>query len=161
MEDETEKCGQWRLRSLVFVSEHNSQGWGHGLFVFYPTKHWLHSTCVLKTETYSEAERRSDELIHFVEEKPASRLRHSYCSWLLSRSIMGENKWRKSHKIEPCSRGAIKIADEVSTEKAAVINTEISTIEEKSTGLPRGTSKGTLRTICHPQGSILQKSKFI
>lgn len=38
LEDETEKCGQWRLRSLVFVSEHNSQGWGHGLFVLYPGK---------------------------------------------------------------------------------------------------------------------------
>lgn len=46
---------------------------------------------------------------------------------------MGENECRKSHKIEPFSRGAIKIVDEGSTEKAAVINTQISTIEEKST----------------------------
>lgn len=95
-----------------------------GCLCYTLAKHWLYFTCVLKTETYSEAECRIDEGMYFMVEKPASRLQHSYHSWLLSRSMLGENQCRESHKIEPFGRGAIKIVDEASTEKAAVINTD-------------------------------------
>lgn len=74
-----------------------------------------------------------------------------YCSLLLSRSTLGKHKCSKRYKIEPLARRrSFKIVEEASTEKAAIIKTEISTVEQKSTALYWDTRKGVLGAIHHP-----------